>query len=31
MDHFNPAVLKWGREVPGLRYVLSFDINAGGQ
>jgi len=30
MDHFIPAVLKWGREVPELRYVLSYDISAGG-
>ncbi len=29
MDHFNPAVLKWSREVPGVRYVMSCDINAG--
>ena len=29
MDHFNPAVLKWGRDIPKLRYVLSSDINAG--
>jgi L-ascorbate metabolism protein UlaG (beta-lactamase superfamily) len=29
MDHFVPAVLKWGRDIPGLRYVLSYDINAG--
>jgi L-ascorbate metabolism protein UlaG (beta-lactamase superfamily) len=29
MDHFNPAVLKWQRELPGIRYVLSDDIDAG--
>jgi L-ascorbate metabolism protein UlaG (beta-lactamase superfamily) len=29
MDHFTPAVLKWGRDIPKLRYVLSYDINAG--
>ena len=29
MDHFNPEILKWQREVPGIRYVLSYDINPG--
>lgn len=29
MDHFVPRILKWGREIPKLRYVLSCDIEAG--
>jgi L-ascorbate metabolism protein UlaG (beta-lactamase superfamily) len=29
MDHYNPEVLKWAKEVPGIRYVLSYDIDAG--
>lgn len=29
MDHFVPAILKWGREIPNLRYVLSHDIDSG--
>lgn len=28
-DHFSPAVLKWGRALKSLRYVLSCDISAG--
>lgn len=28
MDHFVPGILKWGREIPRLRYVLSYDIDA---
>lgn len=29
MDHFVPSVLKWGGEIPKLRYVLSDDIKSG--
>jgi L-ascorbate metabolism protein UlaG (beta-lactamase superfamily) len=29
MDHFVPAVLKWGKEIPNLHYVLSYDIDFG--
>ncbi|NLA88067.1 MAG: MBL fold metallo-hydrolase, partial [Clostridiales bacterium] len=29
IDHFTPAVLKWGREIHNLRYVLSYDIKTG--
>lgn len=29
MDHFTSAVLKWDREVPNIRYVLSHDISYG--
>ncbi|SHI11098.1 L-ascorbate metabolism protein UlaG, beta-lactamase superfamily [Sporobacter termitidis DSM 10068] len=29
-DHYVPSVLKWAREVPDIRYVLSFDIDASG-
>ncbi len=28
LDHFTPSVLKWRCEIPNLRYVLSYDINA---
>lgn len=28
MDHYNPEILKWAKEVPGIRYVLSYDIDA---
>ena len=28
-DHFAPFVLKWAHEIPGIRYVLSYDIDAG--
>ena len=30
MDHFNPSVLKWERDIPGIRYVLSYDIDPRG-
>jgi L-ascorbate metabolism protein UlaG (beta-lactamase superfamily) len=30
MDHFVPAVLKWEREIPDIRYVLSYDIKSDG-
>jgi L-ascorbate metabolism protein UlaG (beta-lactamase superfamily) len=26
MDHFSPSILKWEKELPGIRYVLSDDI-----
>ncbi len=29
MDHFSPSILKWGRDIPKLRYVLSSDIDTG--
>jgi L-ascorbate metabolism protein UlaG (beta-lactamase superfamily) len=29
MDHFVPSILKWGRELKNLRYVLSYDIDSG--
>lgn len=28
-DHFIPSVLKWRKEIPGIHYVLSYDINPG--
>lgn len=27
MDHFTPAVFKWMRELPNIRFVLSYDID----
>jgi L-ascorbate metabolism protein UlaG (beta-lactamase superfamily) len=29
MDHYTPSVLKWERELPDIRFVLSCDIDAG--
>jgi len=29
MDHFVPAVLKWGRDIKKIHYVLSHDIDTG--
>lgn len=29
MDHFAPSVLKWGKEIPSIRFILSYDIKPG--
>jgi L-ascorbate metabolism protein UlaG (beta-lactamase superfamily) len=28
MDHFVPSILRWDRELPNVRYVLSYDIKS---
>jgi L-ascorbate metabolism protein UlaG (beta-lactamase superfamily) len=29
MDHYTPEVLKWVKDIPDIRYILSHDIDAG--